>query len=110
MAAITPAIAGMVALSVVAQIVALSMLPASKGLTELVPTLGMALGFAVGIGIMARIAHAGVNLGLLVPIMSALVPLGAIAVSVFLYNEAVSPAKIGMLLAACGLIGAANLV
>ncbi len=110
MAAITPAIAGMVALSVLAQILALSMLPASNGLTAPLPTLGMALGFAVGIGIMARIAYAGINLGLLVPIMSALVPLGAIAVSVLVFKEPASTAKIGMLLAACGLIGAANLV
>lgn len=110
MATITPVIAGMVVLSVLAQVFALSMLPASQGLTAPLPTLLMALGFAVGIGIMARIAHAGVTLGLLVPIMSALVPLGAIAVSVFLQGEAVSPAKLGILVAACGLIGVANLV
>lgn len=110
MGAISPAIAMLVALSAAAQVLGIYLLPMTKGLTAPLPTIGAALAFMFGIGLMARIAHAGVNLSLLVPVLSATVPLGAIAVSILAYGEAASLAKIGMLVVACILIGVANLV
>jgi multidrug transporter EmrE-like cation transporter len=110
MAAVSPTIIGLVLLSALAQVAGLTMMPASKGLTEPWPTLGLAQGFIEGIGILARISNMGVNLSLLIPFVAALVPLGAVAVGVFLYGEPASFAKIGILVTACVLVGVANMV
>ncbi len=110
MAAVSPLIVGLVFLSALAQVLGLTMMPASKGLTQFWPTVGLALGFVVGIGILARIPHMGVNLSLLIPFVAALVPLGAVAVGVLLYGEPASFAKIGILVTACVLVGVANTV
>lgn len=109
MGAISPFIAMLVAVSAAAQVLGIYLLPMTKGLTQPLPTIGAACAFLFGIGLMARIAHAGVNLSLLIPILSATVPLGAIAVGMLAYGEAASLAKLGMLAAACILIGVANL-
>lgn len=110
MAAVSPTIIGLVFLSALAQIAGLTMMPATKGLTQPWPTLGLALGFVVGIGILAKISDMGVNLSLLIPFVAALVPLGAVVVGVFMYGEPASFAKIGILITACVLIGVANIV
>lgn len=110
MAAISPTIVGLVLLSAASQILGLFIMPATKGLTQPLPTLGFALCFAIGIGLLARISNMGVNLGLLIPIVAALVPLGAVAIGVLFLNEPASLAKIGTLVFACVLIGVANLV
>jgi quaternary ammonium compound-resistance protein SugE len=110
MSAISPAIALMVILSGALQIFAMSMLPMTRGLTEPLPTIGVAAGFLAGIGIMARITHAGINLSLLIPILAAVVPTGAILVGIFFYGEPASTAKICVLVGACMLIGLSNVV
>lgn len=109
MAAVSPLIVVLVLLSALAQVVGLMIMPATKGLTQPLPTLGLALCFAVGIGLLARISNMGVNLGLLIPFVAALVPLGAVAVGIFMYGEPASIAKIGILVFACVLIGVANI-
>lgn len=94
--------------SVVLQIFGIAMLPQTKGLTVPLPTLGAAVGFVGGIALLARLAHSGVNLSILIPLMSTVIPLASIGLGVFLYGESVSMLKLAMLLAACGLIGAAS--
>ncbi len=108
MAAITPTIVIMLMISAAVQVFGFYLMPMTQGLTAPVPTAGAALAFLVGIGIMARIAHAGVDLSLFVPVISVLIPLGAIAVGIFAYGEVASLAKIGTLVVACVLIGFAN--
>jgi hypothetical protein len=48
------------------------------------------------------------NLGLLIPAMSALVPLASIVVGVLVYHESTSVPRIALLVVACGLIGFAS--
>lgn len=110
MAAISPAVIFMLVISALSQTLGVLLLPLTRGLTAPLPTLGSALAFLFGIGLMARIAHSGVSLGVLVPILAATVPLGAIAVSILFFGEAASVAKIGTLILACVLIGVANLL
>lgn len=110
MAGISPSVIFMILLSIAAQVLGIFLMPLTKGLTQPLPTLAAAIAFLFGIGMMARIAHGGVSLGLLVPWISASVPLGAIAVGVFAYGETVSLAKIGTLVVACILIGVANIL
>jgi drug/metabolite transporter (DMT)-like permease len=59
---------------------------------------------------MARVAYSGVNLSVLAPMFSAIVPLAAITVGILVYGETVSPAKLGALVTACVLVGVANLL
>lgn len=110
MAAVTPLAAGLVLLSVLAQLVGIYLMPLTKGLTAPLPTLGFALAYGVGIALLPRIAHMGINLSLFIPFVAALVPLGAVALGVLAYGEPASLAKIGILVTACVLIGVANAV
>jgi multidrug transporter EmrE-like cation transporter len=110
MAAISPSVILMLLLSVASQILGLFLLPMTRGLTQPLPTIAAAVAFLLGIGLMARIAHSGVNLSLIVPVIAATVPLGAIAVSFVVYGETATLAKIGTLVVACVLIGLANIL
>jgi len=96
--------------TIVFQLFGLVMLPLTKGFTNPLPTLGAAIGFLVGIGLMARLINSGVNLGVLIPILAATIPLAAIAFGVLVYGEPASLLKITLLVAACGLIGFAGSV
>lgn len=108
MNALTPTVLWMALASVVAQAVGVSLLPKTAGLTHPLFTAAFALCFALGLGLMSRLVHAGVNLGLLIPFMSATVPLVAITVGIFVYGEAASPLKLAMLVGACVTIGVAS--
>ena len=106
----TSNVIGMLVVSIIAQVVGASLLPLTRGLTQPLPTLGLVVAFAVGIGLLARISHAGVNLGLLIPITSAAVPLCAIAAGIFFYGEPFSLGRIATLAIACVLIGVSNVI
>jgi multidrug transporter EmrE-like cation transporter len=95
-------------ISVAAQLLGTAMLPLTQGLTRPVPTLAGALGFLIGTGLMARLVNSGVNLSVLVPLVSAAVPLASIAMGVLLFGDTPSVPKLALLLAACGLIGFAS--
>ncbi len=95
-------------ISVAAQLLGTAMLPLTQGLTRPVPTLVGALGFLIGTGLMARLVNSGVNLSVLVPLVSAAVPLASIAMGVLLFGDTPSVPKLALLLAACGLIGFAT--
>lgn len=108
MLAASPAVLFMVLGSIVTQVLGVSLLPRTQGLTHPLFTLACGLSFAVGLGLMARIAHGGISLGILVPLMSATIPLAAIAVGMVLYGEGASPLKLGLLVGACLTIGVAS--
>ncbi len=110
MTTISPTIVLMVLVSALAQIAGLSLMPATRGFTAPVVSVAAVAFFATGIWIMARLTHAGVNLGVLIPIMAVLIPMGTVLVGVFYYGETSSLLKVGMLFVAFILIGAANLV
>jgi hypothetical protein len=54
--------------------------------------------------------QSGAKLGIMSPLLAAVIPLGVIAIGVLMYHESASPMRIALLLAACGLIGAAAMV
>ncbi len=110
MTAVTPTIIAMLMVSAAIQIFGFYLMPITQGFTQPVATVAMAVSFILGLGLMARILHAGVDLTLLVPIMSICIQLGAIAIAVFAYGEIASMAKIGTLVLACGLIGLSNML
>lgn len=110
MAMLSPLIIVMLLVSTALQIFAIYMIPLTKGLTDPLPTLVWGIALLVSTVMVVRIAFAGVNLSLIIPIMSALVPLGGVAVAIIFYGEPASLPRIGALVAACALVGVANMV
>ena len=108
MVTLTPTIIAMLAASVVFQVIGLSLMPLTKGLTELVPSIGCGIAFLAGLGLMARLLNSGINLGILLPFMAAIVPLCAIAVGIMFYGESASLIKLSLLVSACLVIGFAS--
>ena len=108
MITLTPSIIALVATSVICQVIGASLMPMTKGLTEIIPTIGFGIAFAAGLGIMARLIHSGINLSALLPFMAAVVPLCAIAVGILLYGESASALKISLLVFSCLTIGLAS--
>ena len=95
------------AASVAFQLLAMMLLPRTRGFTEPLPTLGCAALFVCGIWMVARMYQSGAKLGIMSPLLAAVIPLGVILVSILMYHESASPLRIGLLVVACGLIGAA---
>ena len=108
MITLTPTIIAMLAASVVFQVIGLSLMPLTKGLTELVPSIGCGIAFLAGLGLMARLLNSGINLGILPPFMAAIVPLCAIAVGIMFYGESASLTKLSLLVSACLVVGFAS--
>jgi len=108
MITLTPTIIAMLAASVVFQVIGLSLMPLTKGLTELVPSIGCGIAFLAGLGLMARLLNSGINLGILLPFMAAIVPLCAIAVGIIFYGESASLTKLSLLVSACLVVGFAS--
>ena len=98
----------MVAASVVFQVIGASLLPMTKGVTEIIPSLGCGIAFAAGLGMMARLINSGINLSVLLPFMAAVVPLCAIGVGIIFYGESASTIKIALLAFSCLIIGFAS--
>ena len=108
MITLTPTIIAMLAASVVFQVIGLSLMPLTKGLTELVPSIGCGIAFLAGLGLMARLLNSGINLGILLPFMAAIVLLCAIAVGIIFYGESASLTKLSLLVSACLVVGFAS--
>jgi len=108
MITLTPTIIAMLAASVVFQVIGLSLMPLTKGLTELVLSIGCGIAFLAGLGLMARLLNSGINLGILLPFMAAIVPLCAIAVGIMFYGESASLTKLSLLVSACLVVGFAS--
>lgn len=92
------------------QLLAVMLLPRTRGFTVLLPTVAAAIFFVCGIWMVARMYHSGAKLGIMMPLLAAVIPLGIIAIGVFMYGESASVLKIALLVGACGLIGAAATV
>lgn len=110
MATSLPVIIGTFIASVLFQVIGLSALPMSKGFTNIGPTLVVIFSFAIGMGLLARVANTGVNLSVLIPWLAAVTPMVMIGVGVLFYGEAASPLKIGLLISACIILGIASKV
>jgi len=108
MAGISPSTAGLFAAAVIAQVVSVALLPRTVGFNNLPYTVACLVAFDLSLWICARLSQGGVNLGLLIPAMSALVPLASIAVGILVYHEPALVSRIALLGVACGLIGIAS--
>jgi small multidrug resistance pump len=94
--------------SIVFQVLALGRLPMTQGFTNVAQTLVCLLVFSIGIGLLARIIVSGVPLSILIPLSAAAVPLALVIVGMVVYQEPASPARFGLLVLACGIIGVAS--
>ena len=73
MSPLTPSIIALVATSVICQVIGVSLMPLTKGLAGVAPSIGFGTAFAAGLGIMARLTNSGNNLSALLPFMAAAV-------------------------------------
>ncbi|HKT16352.1 MAG TPA: hypothetical protein VJR87_13215 [Allosphingosinicella sp.] len=106
----TPIIIINLILIVAFQILGLYLIPMTRGFTEPLPSIGAALAFLIGVPLLARMVHSGANISILMPIVAAAVPLGAVAVGIFAYGESASAARVVALVVACILVGVANML
>lgn len=96
--------------AVAANIAALGLLPATQGFTRPLPTLGCLALFVVNLWLISRLIEGGAGLSLLMPLLAAVIPLSTMAMGIMIYGESASPMRIGLLIVACLLAGAASLV
>jgi multidrug transporter EmrE-like cation transporter len=96
------------AAAVIAQVISVALLPRTLGFHHVPATLACLIAFDVSLWLCARLSQGGMNLGLLIPAMSALVPLASIVVGIVVYHEPAVVPRIALLVAACGLIGIAS--
>ena len=87
------------------QLIGVLLLPATKGMTQLWPTVGVAAGYAIGVTCMSRLIISGVDLSLLIPLITVAIMLSAVAAGVLLYGDSASPLKLVLLVVAAGMIG-----
>lgn len=101
---LSPSIIVLLVVSTLTQVAGALLIPATKGLTAPWPTIGMFLGYAIGLSLLARVVAAGVNLSVAVPLVATAFPLCSILFGVAFLGESASPLKILLLLSACGLV------
>ena len=94
----------LVAGAAIFQLAGVSFLPASRGMTAPLPTLGVIVCYAIGITCMGRLFVSGMGLGLVVPLVTLIIIIGAIAVGMVLYGDNPSPAKLALVVGAVGLM------
>ena len=108
MRGISLATGSLFAAAVLAQIISVALLPRTLGFSNVPATLACLIAFDLSLWLCARMSQAGMNLGLLIPAMSAVVPLASIAVGILVYHEPAMVPRTTLLAAACGLIGIAS--
>jgi multidrug transporter EmrE-like cation transporter len=99
-----PSIIAMFIASLVAQAAALNLMAYTRGLTAIGPTIGMFVSFGIGLGLMSRLVHTGVNVSTIVPLMATAIPLSTIVFGVTVLGESASALKLALLVGACGLV------
>jgi multidrug transporter EmrE-like cation transporter len=95
-------------LSIILQVCAFLLMPLTKGFTVMLPTAGLIILFSTALGLLARLSYEGAELGPLLALGSAVVPLSITILSIFLFGESASAMKIALLSTACLLIGLAT--
>ena len=108
MTTLSPSIIAGFAVTVLGQIAALALLPATRGFTALWPTVGCILCFVFSLGVSARLVHSGVELSSLTPIATVAIQIFILFIGIAIYGDSASPIKIGLLLCAAVMIGAAT--
>lgn len=93
--------------AVATQLIGVGLLPRTAGFTEVVPTVGCIASLMISFGLISRMLYSGVNLSIVAPLMSAIIPLGASAIGILVYGEQASLSRVGLLFGACAMIGIA---
>lgn len=104
MSIFTPTVIVTLLISTATQVAGALLIPYTKGLTAPLPTVGMFLGFGIGIGLLARLVNTGVNLSIALPLVASALPLSSILFGVAFLGESASALKILLLVSACGLV------
>ncbi len=99
---------GAFAATIFGQFVALSLIPATRGFTAILPTIFCILSFVISIGISARLVHSGIELSVLTPIITVSLQIAILVVGIAFYGESASLAKVMLLVCAALMIGAAT--
>jgi quaternary ammonium compound-resistance protein SugE len=94
--------------ALISQMIAVILFPRTNGFTHPSATVACVTVLVFSAWMLARLVHGGVSLGVLFPLMAAIVPLGAVVVGIVLYGEGSSFPKVAMLVIACGLVGLAS--
>ncbi|PHQ64202.1 MAG: hypothetical protein COC10_02155 [Sphingobium sp.] len=92
--------AGTLALFVAAtlfQLAGASILPATRGMTAPLPSFGVFACYAIGVVCMARLILSGVDLSLLIPIITLAIIIGSVIVGMTIYGDAPSMGKLAWL-------------
>lgn len=79
------------------QLLGACLLPATRGMTAPLPGAAVFICYAIGIVCMARLSVSGVNLGVLIPIITLAIIIGSIIVGITVYGDNPSMAKAGLL-------------
>lgn len=108
MSGLSPVAIGLFVFVVVIQLFAVATLPRTEGFTNLPWTAACLGAYGVSYWAMASIIRSGMPLGILIPLLSAVIPLCAIAIGVLLHGESASPSKLALLGFACVLVGLAG--
>jgi multidrug transporter EmrE-like cation transporter len=93
---------------VVCQLIGAGFLPKTEGFTKIGYTLVSLSMFAIASAAMARLIRSGIELGILIPALSATVPMFTIGIGILLYGESASVPRVSMLIVACLLVGLAS--
>jgi multidrug transporter EmrE-like cation transporter len=99
---------GLFVLATIGQVAGVSLLPLTHAFTRPLATVGCLGTFIFGVWMMALILNSGANLSVAIPVMSATVPLGVIAIAALVYGEPLPVLKLCLLVASIGLIGLAS--
>lgn len=82
------------------QLLGASLLPSTRGMTAAIPTGAVFASYAVGLFCMARLVVSGVNLSLLIPVITLAIIIGSVVVGMVVYGDNPSTGKLGCLAAA----------
>jgi len=90
------------------QLVGVALLPKTNGYTNIGVSLAQIAMFAISFAAMARLIKSGVQLGILIPLLSTTMPLASVLIGILFFGETVSLPRIAMLVMACVLVGLAS--
>lgn len=101
---------GAFAFTIIGQAIGLSLIPATRGFTAVLPTIGCVVAFISSFAVFARLVNNGVELSMLTPIITVTLQLVVLVIGITVYHESASMAKIGLLLGATAMIATATQV
>jgi hypothetical protein len=95
-------------IAISAQSFGISLLPKTAGFTNIGYAIAATSAFVVGMAAMARMIASGANMGILVPLAGAAIPLASIAIGILAYGERAGVARVALLLVATSFVALAS--